>query len=132
MKGNEPPTPGARGQGTPATVTGKKRNMLEAEMVNDGRLTKHELEGEEKHALVDAEHAVKLGIISEAYRKNSCFCAYKHCYEAAKNKAQKCGEGSRGQQKARAKCPSVCMHPRCKRGFHASCWSIVHRMCERF
>ena len=64
MSGDVAPSAGARGQTTPATVTGVKRNTLEAEVESDGRLAEHELNGVEPHALIDAEDAVLMGLIT--------------------------------------------------------------------
>ena len=85
---------------------------------------------DEKHALVNGKDAVKMGLISESYRTNSNFCAYKYCHIAAQNKAKKCGEGAKRQQAARAIASGFCIHPKCMRGYHELCWSIVHRLTE--
>ena len=132
MKGEEAPSSGARGHhASPATVSGKKRNMREAELEHDGRLAEHELNTTEKHALLDAEDAVLLGLITEEYRANSLFCgAGKLCRFATRNKEKKCGEQCKGTQEARAKCSNFCAHPKCKRGYHASCYSVMHRLVE--
>lgn len=115
----------------PSTVLGVKRKIA-AVVQADGRLAAHELDGDEKHALIDACDAVQLGLITDGYRKNALHCAYKFCFWAAQNKKQKCGEKCSREQEGRAKCQLYCMHPRCKRGYHASCWSISHGLCDPF
>ena len=136
MKGDAEPSDGALGNAaTPQTAQaeGKKRNMIEADMGADGRLLEHELQGDAPlngHALVCAEVAVNLNLITRAYAEKSLYCSYKFCYKAAKNKAQKCGKGCQNEQKGRALCKSICKHPRCKRGFHPTCWSKAHRLLD--
>jgi hypothetical protein len=133
MRGDEPPSAGAQGQSSPATTAtvGKKRNVHEAEVDQDGRLAEHELQGPVPHTLIDAEDAVLLGFMSESYRANGLYCtAGPLCRFARRNKTTKCGEGSAREQSARSKCSSYCMHPRCRRGFHASCHAVVHRIIE--
>ena len=131
MRGELPPSAGARGEGAPASVVGVKRKIAAVVQAN-GQLAEHELDGDEKHALIDGCDAVSLGLINENYRKNGMFCSYKFCYWAAQNKKQRCGEGMAREQEGRAKCQLFCKHPRCKRGYHASCWSIAHGLCEPF
>ena len=86
------------------------------------------------HPLIEGTYAVKLGLIKESYRERSLTCAFTHCPWAAANKEQKCGENSSRKQAGRARCQTFCMHPLCKRGFHALCHSIAHRhvSAERF
>lgn len=131
MRGEQPPSKGAMGMAAPSTVVGVKRKIA-AVVQADGRLAAHELDGDEKHALIDACDAVQLGLITDGHRKNSLFCAYKFCYWAAQNKKQRCGENCSREQEGRAKCQLFCKHPRCMRGYHASCWSISHGLCEPF
>ena len=73
---------------------------------------------------------MKLRLLEENKRKNGLFCSYKFCPLALGNKEHRSGAGiSEGQMQApRAKCSDFCMHPRCMRGFHSSCWSCVHRL----
>lgn len=136
MRGDAEPSDGAQGNAaTPQTAPtqSKKRNMMEAEVDKDGRLLQHELQGDAPlngHALIDAATAIDLGLITSSHAEKSLYCSYKFCYKAAKNKAQKCGEGCQNEQKARALCKSICKHPRCKRGFHPTCWSKAHRLIE--
>ena len=87
------------------------------------------MEGE-IHPLISGHDAVALGLIEEAYRKKSMYCAYKFCKIAACNKEKACGEQSKGKQQARSLAPAYCMHPVCKRRFHPSCYSVVHRLME--
>ena len=100
----------------------------------DGRLREHELQGDTPlngHAPIDAETAINLGLITKLYAENSLFCTYKYCYKAATNKVKKCGVGCKGKQKGRAKCKTICKHPRCNnRGFHGTCWSKAHRLLD--
>ena len=103
--------------------------LHQGEVGADGRLLEHELEGE-LHPLINGQDAVALGLITESYRTKSMYCAYKFCKIAAKNKETKCGEGSGNTQKPRAIGSAYCMHASCKRGFHPSCYAVVHRLME--
>ena len=138
MRGNEAPS--ARAQGKSPQTCGAKggkgtKRKLEADLEADGRLARHELdwsEDAEKHALIDGADAVTKGLISEEYRSHSMYCAYKFCKIAAENQAKKSGSNIKGgqMQAAKAKCQAFCMHPRCMRAFHPTCWCIVHRLIE--
>ena len=152
LRGDEAPSSGASGaggRGTPGSATpgsakgsatpgssgraggqGVKRK-LKAEVLDDGALAEHQLVGEEKHALIDGKDAVDRGFITESYRTKSMFCAYKFCKIAAENKDTKCGEASARVQAGRAKASTYCMHPDCRRGYHATCWSLAHRLLDQ-
>ena len=82
------------------------------------------LETEEKHALVEKEKAINMGLKVTA--KN--FCSYKFCPWATENKSQKCGEGSRNEQEGRARAQLFCTHPKCMCGYHALCYSYAHHL----
>ena len=111
-------------------LTAYSAACLQVEVGEDGRIYADCLNPDNPHPLVDGTVAVHLGLITEEYRANSLFCAYKHCPWAAHNKKQKCGEKSQNKQNGRAKCQAFCTHPECRRGFHPLCHSIVHRLCE--
>jgi hypothetical protein len=97
----------------------------------DGRICADCIDSSDPHQLIEGEYAVKLGLIEESYRCKSMYCAYDYCPWAAANKEKKCGEKSARKQAARAKCQLFCMHPLCRRAFHAVCFSIVHRVVSR-
>lgn len=138
MRGNEAPSARALGK-SPQTYGAKggkvAKRKLEADLEADGRLKCHEIdwsEDAEKHALIDGADAVKRGLITEARRKDSLFCSYKFCKIAAENHAQKSGMHIQGgqMQAPRAKCQAFCIHPKCMRGFHPTCWCIAHRLID--
>ena len=108
---------------------GSHRICEQGEVGKDGRLTAEEMEGE-VHPLISGPDAVALGLISESYRQRSMYCAYKFCKLAAANKDKACGEKSGSKQKPRAVASAYCMHPSCKRGYHPSCYSVVHRFMQ--
>jgi len=123
LAARRPPQPGQR---TFCTQT-------QAVFESDGRLALSELEGDEKHSIVSGQDAVDMGLIKEGYRKNSMFCAYRHCQYAADNKEMKSGAGIKAgmKQAPRSKAQTFCPHPRCLRAYHPMCFSIVHRLRER-
>ena len=80
--------------------------------------------------MLDIKDAVKIGVCDEKTALHSNYCAYKFCPVAMLNKAKKTGAGSAGVQKPRAKATNFCIHPACRRAYHATCYSIVHRLVE--
>ena len=82
------------------------------------------LETEEKHALVEKEKAEKMGYTVTG--KN--YCKYPFCPWAAACKRQKCGAGSKNEQEGQARAPHFCIHPRCRCGYHALCYSYAHHL----
>ena len=96
------------------------------------------------HPLIDGVYAVKLGLITEKFRKDSLVCHFDFCLSLAGSMKlrvvylplmkQKSGEGMSRMQKGRARCQQFCMHPLCNVGFHSLCHSIMHRLvsAERF
>ena len=152
LRGDEAPSSGASGaggRGTPGSATpgsacgsatpgssgraggkGVKRK-IKAETLEDGTLSLCQLiDGGEKHALIDGTDAVERQLITETYRQNSMYCAYKFCKFAAANKDTKCGDLSSRKQAGRAKAANFCMHPDCLRAYHATCWSKAHRFLD--
>ena len=125
-----PPLPTHPAPPSPAQHTRGAHRQGEVEL--DGRLAQHELEGDEKHAPISADDAVARGLITETYRKDSLTCRYKFCPVVAQNKKKKkkCGVGAEGEQAGRSKCSMLCMHAKCRCGFHPTCFSIVHRLME--
>lgn len=84
----------------------------------------------EAHPLIEKDDAVRMGLVTKSYAENSNLCAYRHCPAAKLNKDKVCGEGGGRVQSARAKAVNFCMHPGCMRFFHATCYSITHRLVE--
>jgi hypothetical protein len=137
LRGEEKPTDGATGRSpdvaaTPGTsgARGGKGVKRRIETDDDGRLPQHVLDTEECHPCIDGENAVRLGFITEKYRKASLYCANPFCPWAEKNKETKCGEKSKNVQAPRSKCGFFCPHPACKKGYHPWCHSVMHRLIE--
>ena len=80
------------------------------------------LNSSEPHALVEAKLAkeMKFDVTCNNY------CSYKFCPYAADNKAQPCGQGQKQRQAGRSKAQCFCIHPKCLKGYHPSCWSKAH------
>ena len=123
---------------TPATAAAaaagasKKRKMESSLTLDtDGRIAASELENDdERHVLIDRDHAVDLKMCSEEYSKSSNTCPYKFCPFAAELNTHACGEGRKNKQKGRAKAQNFCIHPKCMRFFHSTCFAIMHRKLE--
>ena len=97
-----------------------------AQMEPDGTLKEKFLEVS-GHAPIERADAVARGYLDE---KAKNYCAYPFCPHAAANKTQKCGAGGSRTQEGRARAPCFCIHPNCRKGFHASCWSLAHKHME--
>mmetsp|Transcript_53698 Transcript_53698/g.138834 ORF Transcript_53698/g.138834 Transcript_53698/m.138834 type:complete len:97 (-) Transcript_53698:242-532(-) len=95
-------------------------------MEADGTLPMAALDSDEKHALLEKADAIAKGY---KVTKNN-YCAYPFCPHAEVNKKMKCGEGSKREQEGRSKAPCFCIHPKCMKGFHASCYSCSHNLLE--
>ena len=103
------------------------------ELQADGTFSQEALEEGDAHVLLEKDDAVRMGLLDQKTAKERNYCAYPFCYAAHGNKRQRSGAGIKGgsTQAPRAKCGLFCMHPACMRGYHATCWSIAHRLVER-
>eukprot|EP00966_Prymnesium_polylepis_P304103 7025689-Prymnesium_polylepis.1 len=131
MRGLQPPSHAATGGETAACRTtaaarggGATKRKLSLE--DDGTLPDAALTTEEKHVLLDMQDAIDRGL--PVTKKN--FCMYKFCPHAAANKRTKSGEyKDAGQTQAgRSRSTTFCAHPKCKCGYHATCYSKAHKL----
>ena len=114
-----------RGEGR-GEVCGPPALLARSQSEVDGTLPMATLNSEEKHALLEKADAIAKGF---TVTKNN-FCTYPHCPHADANKKQKCGEGMKREQDGRSKAPCFCIHPKCLKDFHASCYSLAHKLIE--
>ena len=109
-----------------ACACGPPALLARSQSEADGTLPMAALGSDVKHALLEKADAIAKGY---PVTLNN-FCSYPFCPHAEANKKQKCGQGMQRQQEGRSKAPCFCIHPKCCKGFHATCHALAHKLLE--